>query len=88
MQDYTVDKTILAVKAFKKVMAQANCTIKHYHGDNGAFAHKGFLDKVNRKDQKIIFCAVGSHHQNGIIENKNKMLTLATRTLLLHGIQL
>jgi hypothetical protein len=88
MQDYTVDETILAVKAFEKVMAQANHTVKHYHADNGAFAHKGFLDKVNRKDQKINFCAVGAHHQNGIIENKNKMLTLAARTLLLHGIQM
>ena len=56
--------------------------------DNGAFAHKGFLDEVNRKDQRITFCAVGAHHQNGIIENKNKMLTLAARTLFLHGIRM
>ena len=88
MQDYTVDKTILAVKAFKKVMAQANRTVKHYHTNNGAFAHKGFLGEVNRKAQKITFCAVGVHHQNGIIDNKNKMLTLAARTLLLHGIRM
>jgi hypothetical protein len=60
--------------------------VKHYHADNGAFAHKGFLDEVNRKDQKITFCAVGVHHQDGMIENKNKMLTLLARTLLLHGI--
>jgi hypothetical protein len=86
MRDFTVNETILAVKAFKKVMAQANCTDKHYHADNGAFAHKGFLDKVNRKDQKITFCAIRAHHQNGIIENKNKMLTLSARTLLLYGI--
>ena len=86
MQDYTVDETILAIKAFEKVMAQANRTVKHYHADNGAFAHKGFLDEVNRKDQKIPFFAVGTHHQNDIIENKNKMLTLEARTLLLHGI--
>jgi hypothetical protein len=52
------------------------------------FAHKGFLDEVNRKAQKITFCAVGAHHQNGIIENKNKMLTLSARTLLLHGIRM
>jgi hypothetical protein len=76
----------LVVKAFKKVMAQANCTVKHYHADNGAFACKGFLDQVNRKGQKITFCAIGAYHQNGIIENKNKMLTLAARTLLLHSI--
>ena len=86
MQDYTMDETILSVKSFEKVTAQANCTVKHYHADNGAFAHEGFLDEVNRKAQKITFCAVGAHHQNGIIENKNKMLTLAVRTLLLHGI--
>ena len=77
---------ILGVKAFEKVMVQVNCSVKHYHANNGAFAHKGFLDKVNGKDQKITFCAVGTHHQNGIIENQNKMLTLAARTLLLHGI--
>jgi hypothetical protein len=88
MQDFTVDERILAVKAFEKVMAQANCTVKHYHADNGAFAHKGFLDEVNQKDQKITFNAVGAHHQNKIIENKNKMLTLLARTLLLHGIQM
>ena len=88
MRDFTVDETILAVKAFEKVMAQANCSVKHYHADNGAFAHKGFQDEVNRKEQKITFCAFGAHHQNGIIENKNKILTLSARTLLLHGIRM
>jgi hypothetical protein len=88
MRDFTVDETILAVKAFEKVMAQANCTVKHYHPNNDAFAHKGFLDKVNRKAQKITFHAVGAYHHYGIIENKNKMLTLATRTLLLHDIRM
>ena len=82
MWDFTMDEMILGVKAFEKVMAQAN------HSNNGAFAHKGFLDKVICKDQKITFCAVGTHHQNGIIENQNKMLTLAARTLLLHGIRM
>jgi hypothetical protein len=86
MQDFTVEETVLAVKAFKKVMAQANCFVKHYHTNTGVFAHKGFLDEVNRKDQKITFCAIGAHHQNEIIKNKNKMLTLLACTLLLHGI--
>ena len=88
MRDFTVDETILAAKAFEKVLSQAARRVKHYHADNGAFAHKGFLDHVNRADQKITFCAVGAHHQNGIIENKNKMLTLSARTLLLHGIRM
>jgi hypothetical protein len=62
MHNYTVDGTILAVKAFQNFMGQANRTVKHYHANNGAFAHKGFLDKVNQKDQKIPFCAIGTHY--------------------------
>ncbi len=88
MRNFTVDENFLAVNAFEKVLAQAQRFVKHYHADNGAFAHKAFLDKVNRKDKKITFCAVGAHHQNGIIKNKNKMLTLSVQTLLLHGIRM
>ena len=69
-------------------MAKAGRYVKHYHADNGRFADNGFIDAITTKDQKIIFCGVGSHHQNGIIENKNKMLTLGDRTLLLHGMQM
>jgi hypothetical protein len=51
-------------------MAQAKHAVKHYHANNGTFAQKGFLDEVNRKVQKITFCAVGAHH----IENKTRCL--------------
>jgi hypothetical protein len=86
MRDFMINETLLAVKAFEKVLAQANRHVKHYHANNGAFAHKSFMEEVNRKDQKITFCSVGAHHQNGIIKNKNKMLTLSACTLILHGI--
>ena len=69
------------------MLAQAGRKVRHYHADNGLFAHNGFLDSINQKDQKIIFCAVLAHHQNLIVENKNKMLTLTGRTLLLIGIR-
>ena len=88
MRDFTVDETILTVNAFEKVLAQAQRFVKHYHANNGAFVHKAFLDEVNCKDQKITFCAVDAHHQNGIIKNKNKMLTLLAQTLHLHGIRM
>ncbi len=86
MRDFTVNETIWVVKVFEKVMAQAKCTVKHYHANSSAFAQKGFLDEVNRKDQNITFCTMGAHHQNGIIKNINKMPTLLARTLLPHGI--
>ena len=72
----------------EKVMAQAERYVKHYHADNGRFADHGFIGAINTKDQKITFCGVGAHHQNDIIENKNKMLTLGARNILRHGVRM
>ena len=85
MRDLSLTKTLIAKSAMEKVITQAGQTVKHYHANNGRFADNGFIDAVNGKDQKITFCGIGMHHQNRIIENKNKKLTTGGHTLLLHG---
>ena len=85
MRDLSLTKTFLEKSSMEKVIAQAGRTVKHYHSNNGRFADNGFIDAVNGKYQNITFCGVGAHHQNGIIENKNKILTTGGRTLMLHG---
>ena len=70
------------------MLARANRRVKHYHADNGRFADNGFLQSVNSKDQEITFCGVGAHHQNGIVEGKNRVLTQGTRTVLLHAVRM
>jgi hypothetical protein len=87
MKSFTLEETLLAKTAYEKLLAQAGHSAKHYHADNGRFSDNGFLKNVNNRDQKITFCGVGAHHQNGIIENKNKALTLGARTLLFHGMR-
>ena len=67
MRYLSLTETLLAKSAMEKVMAQAGRTVKHYHADNGRFSDNGFIDAVNGKDQKITFCGIGEHHQNGII---------------------
>ena len=85
MKDLSLTEILLAKSAMEKFMAQTGRTVKNYHANNGRFSDNGFIDAVNGKYQKITFCGVGAHHQNGIIENKNKILTTGGRTLLLHG---
>jgi len=88
MRDFTLAETLLAKASWEKLLAQAGHAVTHYHADNGRFADNGFIADINKKDQKLTFCGVGAHHQNGIIENKNKVLTQGARTLLLHGMRM
>ncbi len=85
MRDFTLDETILAKHAYKRFLSSIGVTLKAYHADNGQFADKGFRDHCITCNQVITFCGVGSHHQNGIAEQKIKELTLGGRTLLLHA---
>jgi hypothetical protein len=87
MRNFTLEETLSAKRAYEKLLHLAGRTAKHYHADNGRFADKGFHKDINDKGQSITFCGVGAHHQNGIIENRNKQLTLGARTLLLHGMR-
>ena len=56
--------------------------------DNGRFEDNGFLQSSNSKDQEITFCGVGAHHQNGIVEGKNRVLTQGARALLLYAMRM
>ncbi|KAL7461231.1 hypothetical protein ACHAXS_001651, partial [Conticribra weissflogii] len=85
MRDQTQDSTLKAKASFERLANAYDVQIQSYHADNGRFAEKRFLDEIRRCNQEISFCAVGAHHQNGIVERKIKDLTLITRTLLLHA---
>ena len=74
MRYLSPSETLITKSEMEKIMAQSGQTNKHYHDDKSIFADNGFVDAINEKNQKLTFCGVGTHHQNGIIENKNKML--------------
>jgi hypothetical protein len=88
MKDLTLPETLLAKMVFEKLCARADQSVKHYHADNGRFSDTVFLAACNKLNQTIEFCGVGAHHQNGIVENRNKQLTQIARVLLLHGMRM
>jgi len=87
MQDLTLDETLLAKTSFECHANDGGVQIKAYRADNGRFADQGFRDSVNECHQTITYCAVGAHHQNGIVKRRIKELTLIGRTLLLHAVR-
>ena len=79
------EQTVEAKHAFETFAASHGVTIKSYHADNGIFAEKAFRDKATADAQTLTFCAVGAHHQNGIVERHIQELTYGARTVLLHA---
>ncbi len=55
MRNFTLEETLLEKRAYKKVLAQAGCTAKHYHANNGRFSDKGFYQDITDKGQSITF---------------------------------
>ena len=74
-----------AKSSFEKLTDGYDVAIRSYHADNGRFAEAAFKEDYGRCDQKISFCAVGAHNQNGIAEANIKTFTLGARTSLLHA---
>ncbi len=77
MQDLTLGETLLAKHGHEPFLAMHGIVSKGYHTDNGRFVDKGFCDECLNNGQNIfMFCGIGSHHQNGIAEQKIKDLIL------------
>ena len=88
MRDLSLSETLMDKEALEKLMGKSRRTVDYYHADNGRFSENGFIDAINQKYQKITFFGVGTHHQNGIVENKNKIMTTSAQTLVLHGMRM
>jgi len=55
-------------KEFKEWASCYNVAIKPIRADNGIYAAQDFKDSFTKQQQKLTFCAVGAHWQNGIAE--------------------
>jgi hypothetical protein len=86
-EDATVKSTLESKVGFESFAKWFNVSIKHIHSDNGVFATKVFQDHVDASDQHQLFCGVGAHWQNGVIERYIGVITTRARTMLLHAME-
>eukprot|EP00957_Ditylum_brightwellii_P176244 13419683-Ditylum_brightwellii.AAC.1 len=85
MESMSGEEKLQSKWAHEKVAAAHGVHVKRYHLDNGRVGEKSFRAACGEQGEKIIFCSVGAHQQNGIAENRIKLLTLNSRTMLLHA---
>jgi hypothetical protein len=85
MQDSSSDETIKAKRAFEQFAADHGVKIAHYHCDNGRFMDNAFKQACESTQQRLTFCGVNAHFQNGIAERAICNLSKSARKQLLHA---
>ncbi len=83
----TLSKTLEAKHAFECFAAKHGVKIAHYHCDNGQFSDTAFIRSCKESRQKITFCGVNAHFQNGIAERAIRDLSESAQNQLLHAKQ-
>ena len=84
MTPLTSQETIDAKQAFEHVAKQHSIKLLHYHCRNGWFANNDFKTACSSSNQRLTFCDVKSHFQNGIAEKAIRDLHESERKQLLH----
>ncbi len=87
MQDQSSEESVKAKRAFERFAAKHGIVIRHYHCDNGRFAHNAFKEACQQSNQQLTFCGVNAHLQNGIGEQAIRDLSDSARKQLLHMCQ-
>jgi hypothetical protein len=64
----TLSEILDAKRAFERFTAKHGVQIKHYHCNNSRFADNKFCAACEAHQQKLTFCGVNAHFQNGITE--------------------
>jgi hypothetical protein len=70
---------VFTKQVFEKFTAEHGIRIHHYHCDNGLYADNAFKESCKSSHQRLTFCGVNAHFQNGIaiVESERKQLLRA-----------
>ena len=81
----TSQETVMAKHAFERSAKQHGVKITHYHADNGHFVDNAFIQDCQANRQRISYCSMNAHFQNGIAERRIRDLQERTRTSMLYA---
>ena len=82
---FSSSETIRAKQNFEKFAFDHNIIIEDYLADNGVFKAKAFIKHLRDQNQRVKFCGVNAHHQNGVAERGVRTISEIARCLLLHA---
>jgi GAG-pre-integrase domain len=83
----SADDTLQAKFEFEKYVRSHVVLVQRYHDDNGRFSDSSWRNDILKQGQRLAFCGVGAHHQNGRAEKRIRDIQDLARTSLIHANQ-
>ena len=77
--------TLQVKKAFERYCESNGVKVLHYHADNGRFVDHAFIEDIKWQNQKVTYCGINVHFQNGVAEKRIRDLQDLTPTAMLHA---
>ena len=77
--------TLQVKKAFERYCESNGVKVLHYHADNGRFVDHAFIEDIKWQNQKVTYCGINVHFQNGVAEKSIRDLQDLTPTAMHHA---
>ncbi len=78
-------ETVAAKRAFEQHASELGVAILHHHADNGRFCDNAFRAACKQGGQRLSFCGVNAHFQNGRAKKAIRDLSESAHKQLLHS---
>jgi hypothetical protein len=82
---FSSSETIRAKQAYEKLCLDHGIIVDTYLADNGVFKANTFVQHILEHSQRLRFCGVNAHHQNGIAERSIRTVSDMARAMMLHA---
>lgn len=82
---FSSTESIRAKQSFEAMCLQHGVVVEDYLADNGVFKSKDFVKHLFEHNQRVNYCGVNAHHQNGVAERNIQTVSEMARALLLHA---
>jgi hypothetical protein len=82
---FSAVETILAKQGFERLCMDNGVVVQDYLTDSGAFKANSFVAHFNETHQKLSFCVMNDHHQNGVAARLIQTISNMARAMILHS---
>ena len=82
---FSGSETIRAKQSYEQMALHHGVLVQNYLADNGIFKANKFVEHLRNHNQKVKYCGVNAHHQNGVAERSIRTVSEMSRAMLLHA---